>query len=197
MADPAAGGVSDTSPLGEQRDVEAWRSAAAGEPPVHPAPRRDNRLVASLKDAAVVALIAGALGFFFLGLRTEIGVGTLEMRTRWGTLITAILIVFGGRLILNLLFFTADRAPGRSFSPFKISAEMLGKAGRIIGPIFLLIALVLPFLLLELAGVRARQYIDLSILILTYIMLGGGLNIVVGLAGLLDLGYVAFYAVGA
>ena len=31
----------------------------------------------------------------------------------------------------------------------------------------------------------------------TYIMLGWGLNIVVGLAGLLDLGYVAFYAVGA
>ena len=28
-------------------------------------------------------------------------------------------------------------------------------------------------------------------------MLGWGLNIVVGLAGLLDLGYVAFYAVGA
>jgi branched-chain amino acid transport system permease protein len=32
---------------------------------------------------------------------------------------------------------------------------------------------------------------------LTYIMLGWGLNIVVGLAGLLDLGYVAFYAIGA
>jgi branched-chain amino acid transport system permease protein len=33
--------------------------------------------------------------------------------------------------------------------------------------------------------------------ILIYVMLGLGLNIVVGLAGLLDLGYVAFYAVGA
>ncbi len=32
---------------------------------------------------------------------------------------------------------------------------------------------------------------------LVYVMLGLGLNIVVGLAGLLDLGYVAFYAVGA
>ena len=32
---------------------------------------------------------------------------------------------------------------------------------------------------------------------LIYIMLGLGINIVVGLAGLLDLGYVAFYAVGA
>jgi len=37
----------------------------------------------------------------------------------------------------------------------------------------------------------------IAILVATYVMLGWGLNIVVGLAGLLDLGYVAFYAVGA
>ncbi|TIL39670.1 MAG: branched-chain amino acid ABC transporter permease, partial [Mesorhizobium sp.] len=36
-----------------------------------------------------------------------------------------------------------------------------------------------------------------GIQILIYVMLAWGLNIVVGLAGLLDLGYVAFYAVGA
>ena len=42
-----------------------------------------------------------------------------------------------------------------------------------------------------------RYLLDLGIQILTYVMLGWGLNIVVGLAGLLDLGYVAFYAVGA
>jgi branched-chain amino acid transport system permease protein len=43
----------------------------------------------------------------------------------------------------------------------------------------------------------SRYYVDLGTLVLTYVMLGWGLNIVVGLAGLLDLGYVAFYAVGA
>ena len=42
-----------------------------------------------------------------------------------------------------------------------------------------------------------RYILDLGILVLTYVMLGWGLNVVVGLAGLLDLGYVAFYAVGA
>ncbi|MGV1014711.1 MAG: high-affinity branched-chain amino acid ABC transporter permease LivM [Methyloceanibacter sp.] len=46
-------------------------------------------------------------------------------------------------------------------------------------------------------GLPLRYWFDLSILVLTYIMLGWGLNIVVGLAGLLDLGYVAFYAIGA
>ncbi|RDE18123.1 high-affinity branched-chain amino acid ABC transporter permease LivM [Motiliproteus coralliicola] len=43
----------------------------------------------------------------------------------------------------------------------------------------------------------SRGAVDLATLALIYIMLGLGLNIVVGLAGLLDLGYVAFYAVGA
>jgi branched-chain amino acid transport system permease protein len=38
---------------------------------------------------------------------------------------------------------------------------------------------------------------NIMITALMYVMLGLGLNIVVGLAGLLDLGYVAFYAVGA
>ena len=56
----------------------------------------------------------------------------------------------------------------------------------------MIVAIVLPFI----PGVD-RRIVDLAILMLTYIMLGWGLNIVVGLAGLLDLGYVAFYAVGA
>jgi hypothetical protein len=38
---------------------------------------------------------------------------------------------------------------------------------------------------------------DVAINVLIYVSLGLGLNIVVGLAGLLDLGYIAFYAVGA
>lgn len=56
------------------------------------------------------------------------------------------------------------------------------------------IALALPFLI---AGPSQRYAIDTATQILIYIMLGWGLNVVVGLAGLLDLGYVAFYAVGA
>jgi branched-chain amino acid transport system permease protein len=42
-----------------------------------------------------------------------------------------------------------------------------------------------------------RGTVDLAISVVIYVMLGWGLNVVVGLAGLLDLGYVAFYAVGA
>jgi len=56
----------------------------------------------------------------------------------------------------------------------------------------ILLALAFPFF-----PSTDRYILDLAILILTYLVLGWGLNIVVGLAGLLDLGFVAFYAVGA
>ncbi len=39
--------------------------------------------------------------------------------------------------------------------------------------------------------------IDVGTLVLVYVMLGLGLNVVVGYAGLLDLGYAAFFAIGA
>ena len=53
--------------------------------------------------------------------------------------------------------------------------------------------LVLPFLV-QIAGNAWVRIIDIALL---YVLLALGLNIVVGYAGLLDLGYVAFYAVGA
>ncbi len=52
------------------------------------------------------------------------------------------------------------------------------------------IALLFPF-------VFSIYQVSIMTTVLLYVMLGLGLNIVVGLAGLLDLGYVAFYAVGA
>ncbi len=63
-----------------------------------------------------------------------------------------------------------------------------------------IIALVLyPMIILSIFGFQGvLKYVDnFGIQILIYVMLGWGLNIVVGLAGLLDLGYVAFYALGA
>jgi branched-chain amino acid transport system permease protein len=68
-----------------------------------------------------------------------------------------------------------------------------------LGPAFIGFIAVYPAVALALTGnAGAIKWIDnFGIQILIYIMLGWGLNIVVGLAGLLDLGYVAFYAVGA
>lgn len=61
--------------------------------------------------------------------------------------------------------------------------------------VLLLLGLVLlPFMVEASLGKSWLRIIDFALL---YIMLALGLNIVVGYAGLLDLGYVAFYAVGA
>jgi branched-chain amino acid transport system permease protein len=64
-----------------------------------------------------------------------------------------------------------------------------------LGYALLLAALVLlPFLL---SGTVGRTWVRILDFALIYAMLALGLNIVVGFAGLLDLGYIAFYAVGA
>ena len=73
------------------------------------------------------------------------------------------------------------------------------KLGRWFVPFAIGFVVVYPPLVILTAGYsHALKWIDnFGIQILIYVMLGWGLNIVVGLAGLLDLGYVAFYAVGA
>jgi branched-chain amino acid transport system permease protein len=53
---------------------------------------------------------------------------------------------------------------------------------------------LLPFAVAHVGGSAWVRILDFALL---YVMLALGLNIVVGFAGLLDLGYIAFYAVGA
>lgn len=94
---------------------------------------------------------------------------------------------------------------GLTFLWRKFQASATGQAGTAsrstrniswVNIVLLVFALILPFIA-PFSPWGDKRTIDLSIYILTYIMLGWGLNVVVGLAGLLDLGYVAFYAVGA
>ncbi len=63
----------------------------------------------------------------------------------------------------------------------------------------LILLLLYPLIALALVGPAGSiKWIDnFGIQVMIYVMLAWGLNIVIGLAGLLDLGYVAFYAVGA
>jgi branched-chain amino acid transport system permease protein len=54
------------------------------------------------------------------------------------------------------------------------------------------VGIVLPFLFSSSSG-----FMNATIIAVTYAVMSLGLNVVVGFAGLLDLGYVAFYALGA
>jgi len=148
-------------------------------------------LPAALKDAGIAALIALGLFLPMVGLRTDVGPdGALFLRTRWTDVALLVAAVFAGRLLSRL--WQEWRAARRGPSLQKRLAGPLSNAGHFVAPVLLLFALLLPFI----PGI-GRYELDLGILVLTYVMLGWGLNIVVGLAGLLDLGYVAFYAVGA
>ena len=146
-------------------------------------------LLAALKDASFSGLVALGLFFFMIGLRTEQGsTGALEITTRFQTLAILVVIVFAGAFLRALIF-------GRGAIPLALPSSVtatLSTASRFAGPALLVFALLVPVLFYQ-----NRYLLDLGILVLTYVMLGWGLNIVVGLAGLLDLGYVAFYAVGA
>src|SRR6185503_1685019 len=64
------------------------------------------------------------------------------------------------------------------------------------GLVFIGLALLYPFILDQLLA-SPDDLLDASIQTLGFMIMALGLNIVVGFAGLLDLGYVAFYAIGA
>ena len=66
-------------------------------------------------------------------------------------------------------------------------------ASRTVKVTFLVAVLLLPLLL----QVFGNAWVRIADFALLYVLLALGLNIVVGYAGLLDLGYVAFFAVGA
>jgi len=107
-----------------------------------------------------------------------------------------------GIVVVAVLYLVARWRAGTPAQRKTATAEAGTSAGlawlaRALTVLLLIIAATLPFLITTFFPGQQRQYVDLAILIMTYVMLGWGLNIVVGLAGLLDLGYVAFYAVGA
>jgi len=145
-----------------------------------------------LKKALISAAVALVLFSLMIGIRTEAGpTGQLIYWTRFGELAALVGAVFGGSIVIELLRQWLGPADTRQLIPPVVQSG-LDIAGRLVGPVLLVFTLLVPVIFYD------QTYIlDLGILVLTYVMLGWGLNIVVGLAGLLDLGYVAFYAVGA
>ncbi|MGD9806849.1 MAG: high-affinity branched-chain amino acid ABC transporter permease LivM [Hyphomicrobiaceae bacterium] len=127
-----------------------------------------------------------------------------SVRDGFSRLMTALGRIFtklgGWRTVLGVLFVAAVVASATGKLADKRWLDLLVIVPLAIGawrrsPIWLLLAFALFF---PFAPGATRYYVEnFGILVLIYVMLGWGLNVVVGLAGLLDLGYVAFYAVGA
>ena len=154
-------------------------------------------LAAAVTDALGSALVALGLAVPILALRTEQNIANeLILQPRWGFVVIAVAGAFAARLIYLLLGLL--RPLGQAPKP-ALPSGVRDAATRSFAIIGLAVLLLYPAIALGLAGkAGAIKWIDnFGIQIMIYIMLGWGLNIVVGLAGLLDLGYVAFYAVGA
>lgn len=148
------------------------------------------QVMSLLREPVLAALVALTLAVPLVGFETVAEEGGLAIRTRWSWVAIAVAIVFGGRLVLVLLRMVQQTRAKIQIS--KNVGKFVQSWAGYLGPIGVVFAALLPF-----SPYTDRYVLDVSILVLTYIMLGWGLNIVVGLAGLLDLGYVAFYAVGA
>jgi branched-chain amino acid transport system permease protein len=151
---------------------------------------RPLHIAAIAKDVLFTTILAFLILGPIVGLKTVAVTGSLALQQRWGTVAILAGIVAAGRLAFHLLAWNKPQVrPVRSAAAVAAPTVNLAKY---LAPVLIVVAVALPFI----PGVD-RRIVDLAILMLTYIMLGWGLNIVVGLAGLLDLGYVAFYAVGA
>jgi branched-chain amino acid transport system permease protein len=147
---------------------------------------------ALLKTAFINALVALVLFSLMVGIRTEAGAsGQLTYWTRFGDLASLVAAVFGGSIVIELLRQWIGPIGAEKLVPPAVRSGM-SFLGRFVAPALLIFTLLVPVIFYN-----QRYILDLAILVLTYVMLGWGLNVVVGLAGLLDLGYVAFYAVGA
>ena len=168
---------------------------------------KDTSFKAETSDMDAMALAKDLLGTAVLTLllltpivsyKTIMNQGALVLDTRWGLVLSLTAIVLVVRLLLHL--FVWRPKPRFSTQPvktaFAIFRDALAPCFKFFNIGLFAIALLVPFIFYLIPGWDKRG-IDFAITIMIYIMLGWGLNIVVGLAGLLDLGYVAFYAVGA
>ena len=151
------------------------------------------KLSAALRDGLMGAVVAAALALPMMGFRLVDSAQALTLGLRLDWVAWAALVVGLGRFALSLLRGSVSLRLPRLPSVAERFALMRSRHLRTyVGWAMAGFAIVLPFL-----PFSDRSLVDKATMVLIYIMLGWGLNIVVGLAGLLDLGFVAFYAVGA
>jgi branched-chain amino acid transport system permease protein len=150
----------------------------------------------NFKHALFCAVITIIIAYPILGLNlvaqgTRVGLVGADASTIISVMVAAG-IVFFFQLYRDTIMVNLGKLP--ALNPLA-GREPLAQAKRVKLESWALTAIIVlalfwPFFV-------SRGSVDLATLVLIYIMLALGLNVVVGLAGLLDLGYVAFYAVGA
>ncbi len=142
---------------------------------------------ASLRDALIASVLTALVTVPIFGLHLERAGTRTVIVPEWTTVAWACALVFLVQLLRPWFARRLARVPHLQ-RPQLPPLSGLQRQGLLLA--VLLIAVSWPFF----AG---RNAVDIATLAMIYVMLGLGLNIVVGFAGLLDLGFVGFYAVGA
>ena len=137
------------------------------------------------------AALAAVLTFFItlpiLGVHLNQSAQGLSLTGQWQHCLYAAAVVFFAQLLLPLAIQAKHRLPRNPrFSP----AAYIENHRGVVLALLIVAAFLVPVF-------GSRGAVNVATLALIYVMLGLSLNIVVGYAGLLDLGHVAFYAVGA
>jgi len=131
------------------------------------------------KKSLISALVALVLFSLMIGVRTDAGPdGQLTYWTRFGELAVMVATVFGGSIVVELLRQWWGPVGTVRVMPASVQGA-LSRAGTLVAPVLLVFTFLVPVIFYN-----ERYILDLGILVLTYVMLGWGLN-------------VAFYAVGA
>ncbi|AFL53482.1 branched-chain amino acid transport system permease protein [Sinorhizobium fredii] len=154
----------------------------------------------ALREAVFSGLITLGLFVLFVGLKTDQNIrNELILNQRWGLLAIFVITAMVGRFLMVAYVqpWLAQRKAVKAAAPEVAKEESF--FSRNFSKIAILALVLYPPVIVALFGIQGSlKWVDnFGVQILIYVMLAWGLNIVVGLAGLLDLGYVAFYAVGA
>jgi len=157
----------------------------------------------ALKKSTLVAIWFVFLTFPIMVIK----VNTIEKTVvwRWENMAYIALAVFFGSFVWRWLLARKELKKDESKEESKVEAllTVIQTTPLIKFSLLCLIAVIAVIAPLKFHFLGSKLQIfdlyqtNIMISCLVYIVLGLGLNIVVGLAGLLDLGYVAFYAVGA
>ena len=175
--------------------MAALSNPASDDPrPERPAVTRNRvDIAAALRDAVITAIIAFGLFLPLIGFLTGVnGSNQLVLTTRWPLLFGVVAFVALARFGFSIAL--APYLTQRTQRPVAAPSAARDWMRRRFTPFAIAFVIFYPAIVLLTAGFHgAVKWIDnFGIQILIYVMLGWGLNIVVGLAGLLDLGYVAF-----
>ena len=170
-------------------------------PSINPPKTSENLFGKALREALLAGVISLGLFTLYIGLKTDQNIrNELILTQRWGMLAVFVALAMVGRFLMVLViapWFAARKATKSARADVAPAPQGLLRRNLHIVAFGALI--LFPPLMVMLFGTQGSlKFVDnFGIQILIYVMLAWGLNIVVGLAGLLDLGYVAFYAVGA